>query len=103
MVARRIDTLARLADVSPHVRAALRAASRLGLPAATEAIPWCHLDPEQRTGPDSGEDWRRFRVDDLDRLSESLDQARPEARPEAPACRNCRQRRRCPMRRRRRR
>jgi len=90
------SALARLSDVSPFIRAALNAAARAGLAASTEGVPFCHLDPEQRKGPDAEEDWKRFRVDDLDRLEESLDPRRAGARPEAPACRGCRLRESCP-------
>jgi molybdenum cofactor biosynthesis enzyme MoaA len=90
------EPLARLAAVSASVREALRAAAKLGLAAGTEAMPFCHLDPDQRRGSDAGENWARFRVDDLGRLEESLDPRRGAARPEAPACRTCRERRLCP-------
>ncbi|OGR76325.1 MAG: hypothetical protein A2X40_11115 [Elusimicrobia bacterium GWC2_65_9] len=90
------SALPRLSDASPHIREALRAAAQAGVPASTEAVPFCHLDSEQRTGPDADEDWRRFRVDDLDRLEESLDPQRPGARPQAPVCRDCRMRDSCP-------
>jgi carbamoyltransferase len=90
------EPLERLAVVAPYVREALRDSAKSGLCAATEGIPFCHLDAEQRVGPDSGRDWTRFRVDDLDRLEPFLDPGRGASRPEAPACRRCRERRACP-------
>lgn len=92
----RAESLARLSDAAPRVREALRAAASAGLAASTEGVPFCHLDPEQRTGPDSGGQWARFRVDDLQRLEEALDPARSGSRPEAPACRGCAVRDSCP-------
>lgn len=88
--------LARLAGAAPFIQEALRAAARAGLAASTEGVPFCLLAPDQRTGPDSKEDWSRFRVDDLDRLEEALDPVRPGTRPEAPVCRGCRARASCP-------
>lgn len=90
------QSLARLADAAARVREALRAAAAAGLAASTEGVPFCHLDAEQRSGPDSDERWARFRVDDLHRLDEALDPARSGARPEAPACRGCGVRDSCP-------
>ena len=91
-----VAALARLSDVAPFIRRALKAAARMGLAASTEGVPFCHLDPEQRRGPDAEEDWTRLRIDDLDRLEESLDSTRAGARPEAPACRGCPLRDACP-------
>ncbi|MBI2384840.1 MAG: 4Fe-4S binding protein [Elusimicrobia bacterium] len=92
----RAEALARLGDASPGIRAALRAAAAAGVAASTEGVPFCHLDADQRTGPDSGGGWARFRVDDLRRLEESLDPRRAGSRPEAPACRGCAVRDACP-------
>ena len=88
--------LARLSEAAPRIRGALRAAAAAGVLASTEGVPFCHLEPDQRSGPDSGVGWDRFRVDDLDRLTASLDAGRAEQRPEAPACRRCRLRESCP-------
>lgn len=90
------EELPRLSQAAPFVRAALRAADAAGVAASTEAFPFCGLDPDQRTGPDSARGWERFRVDDLDRLQEALDPERSAARPQAPACRACREKDRCP-------
>jgi carbamoyltransferase len=90
------EALARLSDAAPRIREALRAAAATGLAASTEGVPFCHLDAEQRAGPDSEEKWARFRVDDLNRLEESLASARSGSRPEAPACRGCGVRDSCP-------
>ncbi|MCM2304130.1 MAG: radical SAM protein, partial [Elusimicrobia bacterium] len=92
----RVEALARLSDAAPRIREALRAAAAAGLAASTEGVPFCHLDAEQRTGPDSGGGWARFRVDDLNRLDASLDPARAGSRPEAPPCRGCGARSSCP-------
>ncbi len=90
------DALARLSDAAPRIREALRAAAAAGLAASTEGVPFCHLDAEQRSGPDSAEQWARFCVDDLHRIEESLGPARSGSRPEAPACRGCGVRDSCP-------
>ncbi|MDP3542207.1 MAG: carbamoyltransferase C-terminal domain-containing protein [Elusimicrobiota bacterium] len=92
----RAGGLARLSDAAPRVREALRAARAAGLAASTEGVPFCHLDADQRSGPDAAENWTRFRVDDLHRLEESLDPARRGSRPESPACRGCAVRAECP-------
>lgn len=92
----RAGGLARLSDVAPRVREALRAARAAGLAASTEGVPFCHLDADQRAGPDAAESWARFRVDDLHRLEASLDPARPASRPEAAPCRGCAVRKACP-------
>jgi carbamoyltransferase len=92
----RVEALARLSDAAPRIREALRAAAATGIAASTEGVPFCHLDPDQRTGPDSGEGWARFRVDDLHRVEESLDPRRARSRPGAPACRVCGVRDACP-------
>ena len=91
-----VDALARLSDAAPRIREALRAAEAAGLEASTEGVPFCHLDEADRTGPDSGEKWARFRVDDLHRLDAALDPGRSASRPEAPACRGCGVRVSCP-------
>jgi MoaA/NifB/PqqE/SkfB family radical SAM enzyme len=88
--------LSRLSDAAPRVREALRAAAAAGLAASTEGVPFCHLDADQRSGPDSGEGWARFRIDDLHRLDEALGPTRAGSRPEAPACRGCGVRDSCP-------
>ena len=92
----RAAALARLGDAAPRIREALRAAAAAGVAASTEGVPFCHLDPDQRTGPDSSESWARFRVDDLHRLDEALDPRRAGSRPEAPPCRGCAVRASCP-------
>lgn len=92
----RAGALARLGDAAPRIREALRAAAAAGVEASVEGVPFCHLDADQRAGPDSGKEWARFRVDDLHRLEEALDPARSSARPEAPACRGCAVREECP-------
>ena len=91
-----LDPLARLSDVSPYVIRASRIARNLGLDVTTEAFPYCHLAPELRNTPDSTEDWRRHRVDDLHLLHESLEDERRAARPEYPPCRKCLFRESCP-------
>lgn len=90
------EALARLSDAAPRIREALRAAAAAGLAASTEGVPFCHLDADQRSGPDSDEEWARFRVDDLPRLEKALGDARSGSRPEAPACRGCGVRDSCP-------
>ena len=92
----RVSALARLGDAAPRIREALRAAASAGVAASTEGVPFCQLDADQRAGPDSAQDWARFRVDDLHRLEESLDPRRAGSRPEAPACRGCAVRDACP-------
>lgn len=91
-----VEALTRLSDAAPRIREALRAAAAAGLAASTEGVPFCHLDAEQRSGPDSEEQWVRFRVDDLLRLEEALGPGRSVSRPEAPACRGCGVRDSCP-------
>ncbi|MEE8425358.1 MAG: hypothetical protein V3S11_05995, partial [Elusimicrobiota bacterium] len=88
--------LARLEDAATHIRRASRAAARLGLAVSTEGVPFCHLDKVFHKVPDAVEDWRRFRVDDLDRLTESLDAERSSSRPQPPVCGACRHLRTCP-------
>lgn len=92
----RTDDVPRLAHAAPHVRQAALLARRLGMSVSTEAIPHCHLPPELRASPDSTEDWRRHRVDDLHLVHESLTEVRRTHRPEYAPCRACSERERCP-------
>jgi len=90
------SALARLSDVSPFVKSAAKKARNLGMVATTEAFPYCHLDENLRSVPDATEDWRRYRVDDLHLLHDSLTIERERARPQALPCKICQLRESCP-------
>ncbi len=88
--------LSRLSVVSPFVREAVKLAQSLGLFVSTEAFPFCHLDESLHATPDATEDWRRYRVDDLHLLHDSLKEERKRARLQAEPCKECRLQEACP-------
>lgn len=85
----RTDVLARLDDAGPHIRAALSRARSLGLAASTEAVPLCHLEPEDRPAAETARDFVDVRVVDLHRRHESFAAHHREVRPLAPECSAC--------------
>lgn len=90
------DAVPRLAHAALAVRQAARVAAQHGITVTTEAFPLCVLPEELHGSPDATEDWSRHRVDDLHMLHDALDAVRGTQRPEAPACRECSARDRCP-------
>ena len=88
--------LVRLAEASPHIRSGLREARRLGLIGSTEAVPFCHLDPEDRDGFDATEDFSRHQVVDVHRVEADLTSHREHMRPKAASCEACVARDTCP-------
>jgi carbamoyltransferase len=81
--------LVRLAEASPFVRKALDKAFELGMEAGTEAIPLCHLAPEQRESAGECGDFGRFQAVDVHRRTESLGAAREQSRPRTTSCSSC--------------
>lgn len=90
------DAVPRLAHAALAVRQAARVAAQHGVAVTTEAFPLCVLPPELHGSPDASEDWARHRVDDLHLTHDALDAVRPTQRPDAPPCRGCSARDRCP-------
>jgi MoaA/NifB/PqqE/SkfB family radical SAM enzyme len=88
--------LVRLSEASPHIRAALREARTLGMVGGTEAVPFCHLDPEDRDGFDATEDFSRHQVVDVHRVESDLTDHREHMRPSAPSCEACSAKDTCP-------
>jgi MoaA/NifB/PqqE/SkfB family radical SAM enzyme len=90
------EPLVRLGRASPFIREALALARDLGMVAETEAVPFCHLDAEDRGGGDVEADFSNHQLSDLQRTEHSLTQHRIEQRPMAPACEQCTLKIRCP-------
>jgi hypothetical protein len=85
----RTHVLAPLDQATPHIRAALRQARALGLAASTEAVPLCHLDPEDHPAAETARDFIDVRVVDLHRRHESFADHHRQVRPLAPQCAEC--------------
>ena len=83
------EPLARLAPAAAAVNGAAALAHSLGLAVTTEGFPFCLLEAAWRQGPDSDEDWKRHRIDDLHFLHESLNIERERMRPMATVCQSC--------------
>jgi molybdenum cofactor biosynthesis enzyme MoaA len=92
----RTDLLARLDQAGPPLRSALARARALGLQTSTEAVPLCHLDPDDRPGAETASDFAEVAVVDLHRRHSSFADHHRESRPLAPACAECSVRDRCP-------
>lgn len=90
------DAVPRLAHAALAVRQAAKVAAQQGVRVTTEALPLCALPPELHGSPDATEDWARHRVDDLHLTHDALDAVRATQRPDAPPCRACSARERCP-------
>lgn len=97
--------LPRLSEASPHIREAIAIARQLGLDAQTEAVPLCHLSPEDsspeglaRAGAahETATAFEDFRVVDLHTQAPSMKVLRQEMRPVAPECEACRVKDVCP-------
>ncbi|MEZ4265624.1 MAG: radical SAM protein [Myxococcota bacterium] len=83
------EPLVRLSAATPYVREALARARALGMVGETEAVPLCHLDPQDRAGADVMEDFARHQVADVHRRERSLADHRRAARPLAAVCEPC--------------
>lgn len=90
------ESTPRLSVAAPWMQRAAAVARQAGMAVSTEAFPFCHLPPELRIGPESTQEWRRHRIDDLHLLHESLATVRSTQRPEALPCRTCSVRSACP-------
>ena len=90
------EVLVRLDECSPHIRRALRLARELGMVGETEAVPLCHLDPEDGFGSDMTEDFSRHQVVDVHRTEQGLAEHREHMRPRATPCDDCDVTDRCP-------
>jgi hypothetical protein len=66
--------------------------------ATTEAIPLCHLDPDEpsRFSGDVHTDFARVQVSDIHIKTESMAEHRVESRPTADACVGCAHENYCP-------
>jgi MoaA/NifB/PqqE/SkfB family radical SAM enzyme len=91
-----VEPLARLDDAGPAIREAMRHARTLGLAAATEAVPLCQLEPEDRAAAESARDFVDVQVVDLHRRHQSFADHHRQVRPLAPQCATCSQRHVCP-------
>lgn len=83
------EVLVRLSDASPFIRRAIAKARRRGMIAETEAVPLCHLDPEDSGGADVHEDFGRHQVADVHRQEDSLSKHREAQRPISAVCEPC--------------
>lgn len=88
--------LVRLDEASPMIREGLRRARALGMVAETEAVPLCHLDPDDQGGADVHEDFGRHAVSDVHRQASDLSDHRQTQRPVAKPCEGCAAKARCP-------
>ena len=88
--------LVRLDEASPLIREGLRRARAIGMVAETEAVPLCHLDPDDSGGADVHEDFGRHAVSDVHRRSDDLTDHRQTQRPVAEPCETCAVQSRCP-------
>jgi len=66
--------------------------------ATTEAVPLCHLDPDEadRFSGDVHADFASFSVSDIHRKTDSMAEHRQTSRPKAPECADCRHADYCP-------
>ena len=85
----RTGLLARLDDAGPAIRAAMRRARALDLVVSTEAVPLCHLGPEDRPAAECARDFVDVRVVDLHRKHDSFAAHHREVRPLGSACEGC--------------
>lgn len=92
----RTEPLARLDEAGPAIRAALRRARERGVAAGTEAVPLCHLDPDDRPGAERASDFVDVRVVDLHRRHASFARHHRQVRPRGPDCPSCALVDRCP-------
>jgi len=90
------EVLVSLDECSGFIREALREARRLGISGETEAVPLCHLDPEDAFGADMVEDFSRHQVVDVHRVESDLTDHRETMRPRAEPCARCAVADRCP-------
>ena len=88
--------LVRLDEASPMIREGMRRARALGMIAETEAVPLCHLDPDDAGGADVHEDFSRHAVSDVHRRADSLKDHRQSQRPVAEPCEACNAKEHCP-------
>ncbi len=93
-----LDPVPRLDDCTASVREAVRRARELGMWATTEAIPLCHLDPDEHTrfSGDVHTDFSKFQVSDIHIKTDSMAEHRKDSRPNADACAGCVHERYCP-------
>lgn len=91
-----LDPILRLSAASAFIREAFARARDLGLTAWTEAVPFCHLEPDMNPGPEATEEWSRHVVSDLHIWHDGMDQPRAQSRPRADDCRGCLHERSCP-------
>lgn len=93
-----LDPVARLDDCSEAIREALHRARELGMWATTEAVPLCHLDPEDATrfGGDIHTDFGRIQISDIHIKTDSMADHRTESRPTSDACSGCTHEAYCP-------
>ena len=92
----RLETVARLAMVSPFVRDAYRTGASIGMDVQVEAIPFCHLEPHMHPGADATEDWSRHVIGDLHCWHDGMTALREETRGRARECQGCAHEDRCP-------
>ncbi|MEC9071876.1 MAG: radical SAM protein, partial [Myxococcota bacterium] len=90
------EVLVSLDECSGFIREALREARALGITGETEAVPLCHLDPEDAFGADMVEDFSRHQVVDVHRVESDLTDHRETMRPRAEPCTTCSVADRCP-------
>jgi hypothetical protein len=81
--------LASLDQATPKIRAALARAHTRGLVGSTEAVPLCHLDPQDRPAAETARDFTNVAVVDLHRRHQSFATHHREVRPLAPQCSEC--------------
>jgi len=91
-----LGPLVRLSAASPFIREAFVRARELGLTAGTEAVPFCHLEPDMSPGAEVTEEWGRHVVSDLHIWHDGMDQHRAQSRPRADDCRGCLHEHDCP-------
>lgn len=90
------EPLVRLSEASAWIRQALELARSLGLDAATEGVPFCHLREFAPLAGDQRQALAGFSSVDLHRTTESVSDQFRQARPLAAECSACRASQTCP-------
>gem|GEM_PF-5796091 len=92
-----LDNLPRLSEASRVVRPAMKLADSLGLAVSSEAFPFCHLNPQFRSGPDADENFSRHVIVDLHISHADAGIQRRHGRPYAEVCASCAAAASCPV------